>query len=103
MGRILTFNHKIINPGNNRYFGSFQCVPTLYTITIVQPTYGTITAPQSAHAGDIVTLSCTPDTGYVLQYFTVNGSQIQSDSFIMPDSDVTVSASMDAQIPSDWK
>lgn len=95
MARILTFNHKIINPGNNRYLGSFQCVPTSYTITIVQPQNGTITSPPSARAGDTVTLSCTPDTGYVLQYFTVNGSQIQGDTFVMPDSDVTVSAMMD--------
>lgn len=177
MGRILTFNHKIINPGNNRYFGSFGTSPgptppptppepTVYdvilttdghgsisaspmsgskdtlitlsntpaqnyvfskytlnnvdlagntflmpeadanvkgwfeadirTITVTQPSHGTITAPASAQVGSTVTLSITTDTGYDLQYFTVNGSQIQGNTFVMPASDVTVSASVAA-------
>lgn len=176
MGRILTFNHKIINPGNNRYFGSFGSgpgptpptppEPTVYdvilttdghgtisaspmsgvkdtlitlsntparnyvfskytlnnvdlagntflmpeadanvkgwfeadirTITVTQPSHGTITAPASAQVGSTVTLSITTDTGYALQYFTVNGSQIQGNSFVMPASNVTVSASIAA-------
>lgn len=104
MGRILTFNHKIINPGNNRYFGSFGSgptpptppEPTVYNINVTQPLNGTITAPASAQVGSTVTLSCTPNTGYALQYFTVNGSPIQGDVFVMPSSDVTVSASITA-------
>lgn len=174
MARILTFNHKIINPGNNRYFGTFGSSPgptpptppepTVYdvilttgghgsisaspmsgvkdtlitlsntpdqnyvfskytlnnvdlegntflmpdedanvkgwfeadmrTITITQPSHGTITAPASAQVGSTVTLSCTADSGYEFQYFTVNGSQIQGNSFVMPASNVTVSASI---------
>lgn len=178
MARILTFNHKIINPGNNRYFGSFGSGPTpptppeppqptvydvilttdghgsitanpmsgakdtlitlsntpaqnyvfskytlnnvdlagntflmpeadanvkgwfeadVRTITVTQPSHGTITAPASAQVGSTVTLSCTADTGYALQYFTVNGSQIQGNSFVMPASNVTVSASLVGQ------
>ena len=64
------------------------------TITITQPSHGTITAPASAQVGSTVTLSCTPESGYALQYFTVNGSQIQGNSFVMPASNVTVSASI---------
>ena len=64
------------------------------TITVTQPSHGTITAPASAQVGSTVTLSCTPDTGYALQYFTVNGVQIQGNSFTMPASNVTVSASL---------
>lgn len=174
MARILTFNHKIINPGNNRYFGTFGTSPgptppeppepTVYdvilttdghgsitanpmsgakdtlitlsntpaqnyvfskytlnnvdlagntflmpeadanvkgwfeadmrTITVTQPSHGTITAPASAQVGSTVTLSCTADTGYALQYFTLNGSQIQGNTFVMPASDVTVCASL---------
>lgn len=172
MGRILTFNHKIINPGNNRYFGSFGSGPTpptppeptvydvilttdghgsisaspmsgvkdtlitlsntpdqnyiftkytlnnvdlagntflmpeadanvkgwfeadVRTITVTQPSHGTITAPASAQVGSTVTLSITTDSGYDLQYFTVNGSQIHGNTFVMPASDVTVSASL---------
>lgn len=174
MARILTFNHKIINPGNNRYFGTFGTSPgptppeppepTVYdvilttdghgsitanpmsgakdtlitlsntpnqnyifskytlnnvdlagntflmpeedanvkgwfeadmrTITVTQPSHGTITSPASAQVGSTVTLSITTDTGYALQYFSVNGSQIQGNSFVMPASNVTVSASL---------
>ena len=72
--------------------GYFQ--PDVRTITVTQPTHGTITAPASAQIGSTVTLSCTPETGYVLQYFTVNGVQIQGNSFVMPASNVTVSASI---------
>lgn len=177
MARILTFNHKIINPGNNRYLGSFGSGPTpptppdppeptvydvilttgghgsitadpmsgakdtlitlsntpdqnyvfskytlnnvdlagntflmpeadanvkgwfeadVRTITVTQPSHGTITAPASAQVGSTVTLSITTDTGYALQYFTVNGTQIQGNTFVMPASNVTVGASLAA-------
>lgn len=66
------------------------------TITVTQPSHGTITAPASAQVGSTVTLSISTDTGYALQYFTVNGSQIQGNTFVMPASNVTVSASIAA-------
>lgn len=180
MGRILTFNHKIINPGNNRYFGSFGSgpgptpptppEPTVYdvilttdghgsisaspmsgvkdtlitlsntpdqnyvfskytlnnvdlagntflmpeadanvkgwfeadirTITVTQPSHGTITAPASATAGSTVTLSCTPASGYELNFFMVDGSKINGSSFTMPSSNVTISASVAQTLPS---
>ena len=84
---------SFLMPDDDAYVrGYFQ--PDVRTITVTQPSHGTITAPASAQIGSTVTLSCTPDTGYVLQYFTVNGSQIQGNSFVMPASNVTVSASI---------
>lgn len=86
---------SFLMPDDDAYVrGYFQ--PDVRTITVTQPSHGTITAPASAQIGSTVTLSCTPDTGYVLQYFTVNGSQIQGNSFVMPASNVTVSASVAA-------
>ena len=86
---------SFLMPDEDAYVrGYFQ--PDVRTITVTQPSHGTITAPASAQIGSTVTLSCTPDTGYVLQYFTVNGSQIQGNTFIMPASNVTVSASVAA-------
>lgn len=84
---------SFLMPDEDAYVrGYFQ--PDVRTITVTQPSHGTITAPASAQIGSTVTLSCTPDTGYVLQYFTVNGVQIQGNTFIMPASNVTVSASI---------
>lgn len=84
---------SFLMPDEDAYVrGYFQ--PDVRTITVTQPSHGTITAPASAQIGSTVTLSCTADTGYVLQYFTVNGSQIQGNTFVMPASNVTVSASI---------
>lgn len=84
---------SFLMPDDDAYVrGYFQ--PDVRTITVTQPSHGTITAPASAPIGSTVTLSCTPESGYALNYFTVNGSQIQGNSFVMPASNVTVSASI---------
>jgi len=84
---------SFLMPDEDAYVrGYFQ--PDVRTITVTQPSHGTITAPASAQIGSTVTLTCTPDSGYALQYFTVNGTKIQGNSFVMPASNVTVSASL---------
>ena len=107
MSRFLSYNHKMLKASNNRYFGSFGAgpgpeppQPTVYTVTIVQPSNGTITAPASATAGSSVTLSCTPASGYELNFFMVDGSKINGSSFTMPSSNVTISASVAQTLPS---
>jgi len=103
MSIFLSYNHKMLKASNNRYFGSFGSgpgptppEPTVHTITIVQPTGATISAPASAQAGSTVTLSNTTSSGYSFDYYTVDGVQIQGNTFVMPDHDVTVSASVTA-------
>ncbi|GHV70489.1 hypothetical protein AGMMS49928_18480 [Spirochaetia bacterium] len=55
-------------------------------------TGGTISAsPTSGPWGTSVTLSNTPNPGYALDYYTVDGTQITGNSFIL-DKNVTVSA-----------
>ena len=77
----------------------------LYTVTVTQPQNGTVTADkQTAAAGETVTLTVTPATGYELDALTatygndltVEPTQDSDDdtkwSFAMPAGDATVSA-----------
>ena len=64
-----------------------------YSITVVQPTGGTVSASAtSATAGTTVKLTATPAEGYTLDYFTLDGERINGDTFIMPARNVDVSA-----------
>ena len=64
----------------------------IFNISVSQVAGGTITAPESAVKGSTVNLSYTVQSGYTFKYFTVNGTQISGSSFIMPASNVVVSA-----------
>ena len=64
-----------------------------YSITVVQPTGGTVSASAtSATAGTSVKLTATPAEGYTLDYFTLDGERINGNTFIMPARNVKVSA-----------
>ena len=64
-----------------------------YSITVVQPTGGTVSASAtSATAGTTVKLTATPAEGYTLDYFTLDGARINGNTFIMPARNVEVSA-----------
>ena len=64
-----------------------------YSITVVQPTRGTVSASAtSAAAGTTIELTANPAEGYTLDYFTLDGARINGDTFIMPARDVEVSA-----------
>jgi len=53
---------------------------------------GTVTAPTEGVVGKTITVTATPDEGYVLDKITVNGDAIDGTTFTMPDEDVTISA-----------
>ena len=64
-----------------------------YSITVVQPTGGTVSASAtSATAGTTIELTANPAEGYTLDYFTLDGARINGDTFIMPARNVDVSA-----------
>ena len=64
-----------------------------YSITVVQPTNGTVSASAtSAAAGTTVKLTATPAEGYTLDYFTLDGERINGNTFSMPARNVEVSA-----------
>ena len=68
---------------------------TPYSISITPLTNGNITVSHTAAAaGTTVTLTVTPDSGYLLKAGTLkyNGAVITGGSFIMPMADVTVTA-----------
>ena len=70
--------------------------PNDYTVTVSETEHGSVTAwPQTAHYGDTVTLTVTPDTGCVVESITVldeDGSEItlSENSFTMPAANVVV-------------
>lgn len=68
--------------------------PTYYDITVAETTNGTVEASKDkAEAGETITVTVTPDTGYKLATLTFNGNDIkEAKSFVMPAEDVTISA-----------
>ena len=64
-----------------------------YSITVVQPTGGTVSASKlSAFFGETVDLTAVPDEGYELSHYVVNGAANNGSSFTMPARDVMVTA-----------
>ena len=67
-----------------------------YNITVNETENGTVTAPETAVAGQTVTLNVTPDEGYELGTLTVmqgeTAVEVTGNTFTMPAGDVTVSA-----------
>ena len=85
--------------GDANYMANFHAL-TQHNITYTaQQTHGTISvSPVNAYVGDIITLTATPETGYVLDQWEVNKASkgnvpVDNNQFTMPDCDVTVSAS----------
>ena len=59
--------------GNATYTANFRQLTQHHCTYTAQQTNGTIgVSPANAYAGDIVTLTATPDAGYVLDYWEVN-------------------------------
>ena len=76
--------------------------PTTYTVTVGNDGNGTGTAtPSTAAAGTTITLTATPNTGYHFKEWQVisGGVTIKDDKFLMPDSNVEVSAIFEKDAP----
>ena len=64
-----------------------------YSITVVQPAGGTVTASKlSAFFVEAVELTAVPDEGYELSHYVVNGAANNGGTFTMPARDVIVTA-----------
>ena len=84
--------NKVTYLGNISAVGGAQ-----YTITCNQPEHGSISAPEMAYGFQTVTLTATPETGYCLSSWEVRDANnnlipVTNNTFVMPESDVTVSA-----------
>ncbi len=84
---------------NNRSNGqAVRLVQDLYAVTLTTPEHGTIAADKiEAVAGETITLTITPDTGYELDVLTIqdaagNPVTVNDNKFTMPASAVTVTA-----------
>ncbi len=71
-----------------------------HSITYLQTENGTVTGELFANVGDEITLSVVSDEGYKLNLLTVKDSEsseitVTDNSFVMPDSDVTIEASFE--------
>ncbi len=76
--------------------------PTTYTVTVSNDGNGTGTAtPSTAAAGTTITLTATPKTGYHFKEWQVisGGVTIKDNKFLMPDSNVEVSAIFEKDAP----
>ena len=113
---VCSSSHLRYNAANDqnrfRYFKSssytnqqaiqlYKKTPTIYTITLATVTNGTIEASATeAQEGTTITLTATPNSGYVFGAWTVtdtldNSIAVNNNQFTMPASNVTVSASFD--------
>ncbi len=64
-----------------------------YTVTVIQKSNGTTSVDKTtAHAGDTITITVTPDEGYEVDVIKVDDTAITSTVFIMPARNVTVEA-----------
>ena len=83
------------------YAGSFTVEAARYTVTVEAAEHGTVSADKTeVRDGDTVTLTVTPDAGYEVDTVSVNGTTITPAggvySFVMPEADVTVTATFKA-------
>ncbi len=94
---IAVSDNKFIMPESNvTVEASF--VKTDHAITYSESEYGTVTGVASAKYGDKIELTITPNKDYTVETITVtdnegNSIEVSNNTFIMPDSPVTVSAS----------
>ena len=98
-----TDNPRIITvTGNATYTANFRQLEQHSITYNTQQNHGTISvSPTVAYAGDIVTLTATPDLGYALDHWdvnTVNGNvEVVNNQFVMPDCEVTISATFKSE------
>ena len=91
--------------GGLRFYGcSVRPVIMVYGITVAAAANGAVTADKEAYAGQEITLTVTPATGYELDVLTVkdaaeNTITVENNKFTMPASAVTVTATFKAVTP----
>lgn len=68
------------------------CEQNVYTVTVLPVEHGTLTADKTTDvaAGTKVTLTATPDEGYEVSKYTLDGVDLYYDNFTMPAKNVTV-------------
>lgn len=85
-------NSFVMPAGNVRVSAQFK--QDSYTIGYQSPQNGSVELPQTAKAGDTVTITARPDEGYMVDTITVNSGQgkveVTGNTFVMPKLNVVV-------------
>ena len=69
------------------------CGNETYTITVSQNANGTVSVDKTeANEGETITITATPDGGYMVDYYLLDSTRIDSNTITMPAKDITVSA-----------
>ena len=77
----------------------FEKIIVYYDVTVSQTENGSVTADKtSAAAGEVITLTVTPDAGYKLTAIYVNGEALEGTSFTMPEGNVTITAAFEKTV-----
>lgn len=105
---VIGADETVISVSNNKFTmpaqavtvsAVFEQIPS-HSITYNIGENGTVSGPSSAYEGETVTLTVTPESGYQLATLTVNGQNIKTAmSFVMPDTDVSISATFEEEHP----
>ncbi len=95
-GTANTTGTSFTMPANNVTVTA-EFVKIQYSITVQKPANGSVAANKASAGFDTeITLSATPNTGYRLVQYLLNGGAISGNTFVMPKSAVTVSAEFSA-------
>jgi len=79
MPKLYTINNTLVSI-NGYYLGQFD----RYDVTVAPSEHGSVVAtPTRGLIGTTITLSSTPDDGYELDYYTVNGVAIVGNTFTL--------------------
>ncbi|MBS5942031.1 MAG: fibrinogen-binding adhesin SdrG C-terminal domain-containing protein [Finegoldia magna] len=85
-------NSFVMPAGNVRV--SAQFTKSSYTIGYQSTQHGKVELPKTANPGDVVTITATPDDGYMVDTISVNSGQgkveVTGNTFVMPKSNVVV-------------
>ncbi|MDU5976762.1 MAG: SpaA isopeptide-forming pilin-related protein [Finegoldia magna] len=85
-------NSFVMPAGNVNVSASFT--KSSYTIGYQTPQHGKVEVPKTANPGDTVTITATPDSGYMVGTIIVKSGQgkvdVTGNTFVMPASDVVV-------------
>ena len=92
-------NYTFTVTGNATYTACFDAL-TAHTIEAMTVEHGTISfSPATAYPGETVTLTATPENGYILRAWLVyktgdmsSSVTVNGNEFVMPDYDVTIAA-----------
>lgn len=76
--KIIYYNSKWINPYRGQYHITYVC------------NGGTVSGPSYATPGDVVSFSYSIGNDWIVDYYALDQTEINSNSFVMPSHDVTV-------------